>query len=312
MGDFDGDGRPDIVATVPFATNENYLARLLQSPQGTLDPTAFTEFGVVHPVPYSIALANLDSQGPNDILITHLGGALGVVRQSAPGVFSGEEFYQVPLAQLPYGSQGFVVGDINGDGLPDVVLADMLQWPLVVLRHVDNVPPTVAITAPTGGTYYPNVPIAVGWTASDNGQLGGFDLSASLDGGATFNPIAGCTGLPATARTCTWSPSGPPGAVDIRVTVRDTAGNQASADTVISLVTPTLTVTGPTAGTSVFTGSGRWRSAGPTTSRPAPPCWSSSVGTAAEHLKRWRRPLRTAAAWLGLRPGRIPRTRRFA
>ena len=50
-------------------------------------------------------------------------------------------------------------------------------------------------------------------------------LSASLDGGATFNPMAGCTGLPAEARTCTWSPTGPPAGVRLRVTARDKAGN---------------------------------------------------------------------------------------
>src|SRR6185369_1487458 len=154
LGDLDGDGRPDIVATGSFS-NEYYLARMLQSAQGTLDATTFATFGAMRNQPYSIALVNLDAQGPNDILMTHTGGALGVFRQSAPGVFSGEELYQVPIPQFRYGPQAFAVGDVNGDGLPDAVLADSFNG-LVVLRHVDNVPPAVAITAPVGGgTYYP-------------------------------------------------------------------------------------------------------------------------------------------------------------
>jgi hypothetical protein len=248
LGDLNGDGLPDVVATVFSSPSGNYLARMLQTAQGTLD--TFATFGFVRVQPYGVALANLDGQGPNDIVLSHM-GSIGVYRQTAPGVFTGEEAYQLPF--YPNGGLPFVVGDVNGDGLPDLALVDPFLG-LVVLRHVDNIAPTVAITAPTTGTYYPNVPIAVSWTASDNGQLGGFDLSASTDGGTTFTPITGCTGLAATARSCTFTPGGSPGPLDIRVTVHDAAGNQATADSVISLVSPTLTVTGPTAGTSVFVG----------------------------------------------------------
>ena len=250
VADLDGDGRSDIVTAGGFS-NEYYVARLLQSAQGTLDPAAFNTIGSVHTQPFLIKLANLDSKGPNDILLTHPLSALGVVRQSAPGVFSGEEFYGLPNTSFLQ-AKAFALGDINGDGLPDVVSADFLNN-LIVLRHVDDVPPTVAITAPIGGMYYPNVPIAVAWTASDNAALAGFDLSSSVDG-TTYVPIAGCTALPATARTCSWSATSPAAAVHIRVTARDTSGNQATADTVIALVTPTLSVTAPAAGAAVFVG----------------------------------------------------------
>ncbi|HSY38214.1 MAG TPA: VCBS repeat-containing protein, partial [Polyangia bacterium] len=242
LGDTNGDGLSDIVVSYGGNRPSSFIARFLQNDQGTLDPA------VSYPsydIPEAMVLADVDSDGRKDALVLHGGWLrLGVYRQTSSGDFSSEELYPIAFADH-YQPQGLAVGDINGDGLPDAVIADSNNG-LVVLRHVDDVPPTVAITAPTGGTLYPNVPVAVGWTASDNAALAGFDLSASLDGGATFNPIAGCTGLPATARTCTWSPSGPPGAVDLRVTARDASGNQASADTVISLVTPTLTVTGPT------------------------------------------------------------------
>ena len=92
--------------------------------------------------------------------------------------------------------------------LPDAVIAD--SHGLVVLKHVDDVPPTVAVTAPLGGSFFPGVPISVAWTAGDNAALGGFDLAASFDGGATYPPIAGCTALPATARSCSWTPTGSP------------------------------------------------------------------------------------------------------
>ena len=250
LGDTNGDGRSDVVVCYGGNRPNSFIGRFLQNDQGTLDPpVSYPSYDI----PDAIVLADVDADGRKDALVLHGGWVrLGVYRQTSSGDFSSEELYTIPYASH-YLPQGLAVGDINGDGLPDAVIADSNNG-LVVLRHVDDVPPTVAITAPTGGTYYPNVPIAVGWTASDNAALAGFDLSASLDGGATFNPVAGCTGLPATARTCTWSPSGPPGGVDIRVTARDAAGNQASADTVIALVTPTLTVTGPAAGTTAFVG----------------------------------------------------------
>jgi hypothetical protein len=251
VGDTNGDGLADIVVSYGGNRPASFIGRFLQNTGGTLDPVvAYPSYDI----PSAMALADVDSDGRKDVLVTHSGWVrLGVYRQTASGDLGAEETYAIPYASQ-YQPQGLAVGDINGDGLPDVVIADYNNG-LVVLRHVDDQPPTVAVTAPTGGTFYPNIPFTISWTASDNVALAGFDLSASFDGGATFAAIAGCTSLAATARSCTWAPSAPPTAgVDIRVTARDAAGNQASADTLINLAAPTLTVSAPAAGTTWFVG----------------------------------------------------------
>src|ERR1022692_4130509 len=225
VGDTNGDGRSDIVVSYGGNRPSSFVARFLQNDQGTLDPAASYPS---YDIPQAMVLADVDSDGRKDALVLHGGWLrLGVYRQTASGDFSGEELYPISHASQ-YQPQALAVGDINGDGLPDAVIADSNNG-LIVLRHVDDVPPTVAITAPIGGMYYPNVPIAVAWTASDNAALAGFDLSSSVDG-TTYVPIAGCTALPATARTCSWSATSPAAAVHIRVTARDTSGNQATAD----------------------------------------------------------------------------------
>jgi hypothetical protein len=200
-----------------------------------------------------VVLADVDSDGRKDVLVMHSGWLkLGVYRQTAAGDLAAEELYPTPYA-TQYQPQALAVGDINSDGLPDVVIADTNAG-MVKLLHVDDVPPTVAITAPTGGTFYPGVPVALTWTASDNAGLASFDVSASLDGGATFAPVAGCAGLPATASNCTWTPAGPAAGARLRVTARDRAGNPASSDVGVDVVTPSLSVTAPASGAALYAG----------------------------------------------------------
>ncbi|HLK89608.1 MAG TPA: FG-GAP-like repeat-containing protein [Polyangia bacterium] len=251
VDDANGDGLADIVVSYGGNRPNSFIGRFLQNATNTFDPAVSY---ASYDIPSAVVLADVDEDGRKDVVVTHSGwNAMGVYRQMASGELGAEELYAIPYASQ-YQPQGLAVGDINGDGLPDAVIADYNHG-LVVLRHVDDVPPRVAVTSPTGGTFYPNVPFTISWSASDNAALGSFDLSASLDGGATFTPIPGCTALAATARSCTWSPSAPPTTgVDIRVTAKDAAGNQASADTLINLVAPSLSVSAPAAGTSWFVG----------------------------------------------------------
>jgi hypothetical protein len=63
----------------------------------------------------------------------------GVYRQLPDGTLAAEELSAIPYASH-YSPHGLALGDVNGDGSPDAVLADYNHG-LVVLRNVRSGPP---------------------------------------------------------------------------------------------------------------------------------------------------------------------------
>jgi hypothetical protein len=110
----------------------------------------------------------------------------------------------------------------------------------------DRTAPTVTVISPEGITLLTGVPHAIEWTASDFGVIASFDVLFSTDGGSTFNPVAGCTGLAGAARSCTWSAPGPATAQGrVRVVGRDASGNAGADDSAFAMIDPVVTVTAP-------------------------------------------------------------------
>ena len=139
VGDVNGDGLSDIVVSYGGNRPGSFIGRFLQNTQQTLDPA------VSYPsyeIPSPVVVADVDSDGRKDVLVVHKAWLrLGVYRQTAAGNLGAEE---PPIASGDgFQPQGLAVGDINGDGLPDVVFADN-HVGLVKLLHVDDVPPKVA------------------------------------------------------------------------------------------------------------------------------------------------------------------------
>ncbi len=98
---------------------------------------------------------------------------------------------------------------------------------LVTVIQNDVTPPTVTVTQPNGGERaFTGSPYVIQWTASDDIGVVSVDVAASSDGGSTYNPIAGCTGLAGTATSCAWAAPGPTTTNGrVRVTAHDAAGN---------------------------------------------------------------------------------------
>jgi hypothetical protein len=67
--------------------------------------------------------------------------------------------------------------------------------------------------------------------------LEAFDVLVSRDAGANYEPVAGCTGLPGTARACSWTPSAAATWI-VRVVGRDASGNAGAGGAAFPVTLP--------------------------------------------------------------------------
>ncbi|MDP1831868.1 MAG: VCBS repeat-containing protein [Geothrix sp.] len=118
VADLDGNGRADIAA----ATTANTVSVLLQTGAGIFASAADYTTGVQ---PVAIRAGDLDGDGKLDLLTANWGAALSpgtqglsVLIQGAPGTFAAPVHYATD-----YRAAALAVGDLNGDGRPDVAVA---------------------------------------------------------------------------------------------------------------------------------------------------------------------------------------------
>jgi hypothetical protein len=152
VGDVTGDGLNDVVAS--YGGNRPYsnVAVFAQTASGTLTaPTSYASYDIPEPVD----VADMDLDGRADVVTLHGGWSrAGLYRQQPAGGLAPEDLYAIPYASH-YEPHGLALGDVNGDGSPDVVLADYNNG-LVVLRNSTSVPPPPP----------PSADVAVGLVAS--------------------------------------------------------------------------------------------------------------------------------------------------
>jgi len=131
VGDINGDNKMEVVVSYGGNSPDAHLGVFTQNSLGTLDPVvSYTSYDCPEPV----EIADVNGDGRKDIIFLHGGwNKAGVYLQAADGTLRPEELYSIPYASH-YNPHGLAVGDINGDGKPDIVIADYNNG-LVILYH---------------------------------------------------------------------------------------------------------------------------------------------------------------------------------
>ena len=117
----------------------------------------------------------------------------------------------------------------------------------------------VTVVSPNGGEkLYSASSYRIDWTAT--GSIVRFDVESSSNGGSTYAPVPGCSGLDGAARSCTWAAPAPATTNGrVRVIARDAGGATAadSSDASFSILTgsASIVVTFPNTAVNVGIGS---------------------------------------------------------
>jgi hypothetical protein len=186
VGDVTGDGRQDVVYTYGGNRPDAFVGVLAQTSDGRL--AASTAYPT-NDIPEPVDVADFDLDGRNDVAVLH-GGFLeaGVHLQQPNGTLGLEELYGIPYSSH-YPPDALAVGDVNGDGSPDIVAAGNGSDPypngLVVLRNVTSpasvpgMPGLVSAAAATSS-------VSLGWRppASNGAGAAGYEIYRGTAAGA--------------------------------------------------------------------------------------------------------------------------------
>lgn len=127
VGDVDGDGRLDIVAANIGEANAVYFGDGLGGFGRSLT------FGAGDDQSYAVRLADLDLDGDLDIVVANVGARNAVYFNrvgevpgvgEAPGSAVARGFVEFRFGCGDCATYGLAVGDLNGDGFPEIVTAN--------------------------------------------------------------------------------------------------------------------------------------------------------------------------------------------
>lgn len=156
VGDFNGDGRPDIV-TANGQTGDIFshgdISLLLADEAGGFAPAAASPFGDVGSGTNFVRVARIDGDGIDDIVATNFSGFYG--RPSSVSVLLGDGAGGIKSSSdtptYAYDAVSVAIGDLNGDGRPDAITADSTDYAVSIFMGNN-----------TGGFSKPGLPLEIG------------------------------------------------------------------------------------------------------------------------------------------------------
>ena len=130
VGDLTGDGRADIATT---KSNNSPYGGTYVYPQTSTGGIGRPVLYGLYDLPEPLVLADVDSDGRRDLVTAHGGwNYASVLLQRPDGLLGRSQMVRIPNATSHYDIRGLAVGDIDGNGRPDLVIADYLRGLVVV------------------------------------------------------------------------------------------------------------------------------------------------------------------------------------
>jgi hypothetical protein len=133
VADIDGDGRADVLTIAQLATSqsarEGRLVVRLQTAPGTFAPAQTYVVGIY---PWRMALGDIDGDGAPDLVLTDVGDSATTADDESvwmllqDGNTPGQFLAPQRLAVEPIRPYDVAIGDVSGDQVPDIVVADSL------------------------------------------------------------------------------------------------------------------------------------------------------------------------------------------